>query len=410
MPGNKTKAELEAQLAQMEADLAKKDQQLTEMMEAKSEPLASAAAAAPPTEVTAWLATILQAQQEKMEHILDSQERRNTAQMNNMRADMDGIMKELVDMKRDSKPSTRSTGPKPVAPPKLAADISLSKFKSWKATWLDFAKLSKIDEMSEEEQRSLLKSHLSLEMRGVLEHVIILDETTDTTPAAILDKIEENIRKKRNVTVDLVNFDNRKQKHGETAENYLVSIRELAADANLTADHCNDCKKKCMERRLTARLISGIHNESTRQKLLAISPFPPLQTVIDKVNAQEAASRDSHLLRGRDPEVNFTQKGQKGQDRGRSSSRPRLPPFSCTRCGKPAHEQGQVCPAKSATCNYCKKIGHFDVVCYSKMNNSSNNYSNNNSNSENNNNGKQVGRIMINHVSTSNKAHRFQWS
>ena len=37
------------------------------------------------------------------------------------------------------------------------------------------------------------------------------------------------------------------------------------------------------------------------------------------------------------------------------------------------------------------------------MNNSSNNYSNNNSNSENNNNGKQVGRITINHVSTSNK-------
>ena len=218
-----------------------------------------------------------------------------------------------------------STGPKPVAPPKLAADISLSKFKSWKATWLDFAKLSKIDKMSEEEQRSLLKSHLSLEMRGVLEHVIILDETTGTTPTVILEKIEENIRKKRNVTVDLVNFDNRKQKHGETAENYLVSIRELAADANLTADHCNDCKKKCMERRLTARLISGIHNESTCQKLLAISPFPPLQTVINKVNAQEAASRDSHLLQGRDPEVNFTQKRQKGQDRGRSSSCPCLP-------------------------------------------------------------------------------------
>ena len=398
-----TKAELEENLQKMEEKLAHKEEQIQAMMEGNAEVTPAGASANPTTEPPAWLAALLHAQQQQMKDILASQERRHEGQLNAMKADMDGIMKELVDMKRDPKSSNRSTGPKPVAPPKLAADISLSKFKSWKATWLDFAKLSKIEEMSEEEQRSLLKSHLSLEMRGVLEHVIVIDESVDTTPTAILAKIEDNIRKKRNVTVDLVNFDNRKQKHGESAENYLVSIRELAADANLTADHCQNCKKTCMERRLTARLISGIHDESTRQKLLAISPFPKLQTVIDKINAQESASRDNSLLRGREREINFT---KKGQDRGRSASRPRVPPGTCHRCGKGEHQQGQNCPAKNATCKFCKKVGHYDTVCYSKKSNSSNNSGNNNNNNngkKNSNEAKRVGCIKINHVSTSQK-------
>ena len=282
-------------------------------------------------------------------------------------------MKELVDLKRDPAEQellTRSAGPKPVAPPKMQADITLAKFKSWKATWLDFAKLSKMSEMPEEEQRSLLKSHLSLEMRGVLEHVIVIDESIDKTPEAILDKIEDNIRKKRNVTVDLVAFDNRKQKPNETAENYLVAIKELAADANLTDSHCPDCKKVCIERRLTARLISGISSEQTRQKLLAMSPFPTLKVVIDKINSEESASRDSDTLRGRGLEINgnFTRR-----DRDRSSSAPSQAAGTCQRCGRGEHHPGQTCPAKAATCKFCKRMGHFEVVCFTKNSNNSGN-------------------------------------
>ena len=250
-----------------------------------------------------------------------------------------------------------------------------------------------MDGMEEGQQRSLLKSHLTQDMRGVLEHVIVIDESVDKTPDAILDKIEENIRKKRNVTVDLVKFDTRTQMQFESAETYLVAIRELAADANLTVDHCNDCKKKCLERRLTARLISGIHDEGTQKKLLAISPFPKLDQVIAKVNAEESAARDNNSLRGREVNRNFTQ----GQDRSRnsspstSSSHPHSP--TCNRCGKGEHRSGQTCPAKNQTCNYCNKLGHWEVVCKVKIRD--NNGTNNQSSPQQ---SKRVGRIIINHV------------
>ena len=38
----------------------------------------------------------------------------------------------------------------------------------------------------------------------------------------------------------------------------------------------------------------------------------------------------------------------------------------CMRCGKPEHQQGQMCAAKNAKCKDCHKIGHFYKVCQSK--------------------------------------------
>ena len=398
MPGP-TKADLEEQLAEKERQNQELIAELLEVKK-KAEVTPSSPEAAASTEPPAWLGALLTSQQQLTRDLLAEQQKSTQdiiklqqKQMETMKADMDGIMKEVVDMKRDSSSSSsRSSGPKPVPPPKLAADISLSKFKSWRSTWQDYAKLSKMDGMEEGQQRSLLKSHLTQDMRGVLEHVIVIDESVDKTPDAILDKIEENIRKKRNVTVDLVKFDTRTQMQFESAETYLVAIRELAADANLTVDHCNDCKKKCLERRLTARLISGIHDEGTQKKLLTISPFPKLDQVIAKVNAEESAARDNNSLRGREVNRNFTQ----GQDRSRnsspstSSSHPHSP--TCNRCGKGEHRSGQTCPAKNQTCNYCNKLGHWEVVCKVKIRDNETNKQRSPQQS------KRVGRIIINHV------------
>ncbi|MEL7309057.1 MAG: hypothetical protein AAGK05_15125, partial [Pseudomonadota bacterium] len=48
----------------------------------------------------------------------------------------------------------------------------------------------------------------------------------------------------------------------------------------------------------------------------------------------------------------------------------------CYRCGSNSHlASDSRCPAKNATCNFCKKTGHFSSVCSSKKNSSSNNSS-----------------------------------
>ena len=366
--------------ADLEKELAEKEQQIQELLAQRqenqpNEGAAAAAAEAPP----AWLMTFLQAQQKMQQEHLQAQEKLQLEQqrlhrdelkaqaqrMDALDTTMKSVVDKLVEQQKKAK-EERATGPKPVPPPKLSSEITLAKFKTWKATWEDYAKLSKMGDMTEEQQRALLYQNLSQDMRRVLDHAVVLDPAVDKTPNAILDKIEEHVRKKRNVTVDLVAFDNRRQRQGETAENYLVAIKELAADADLTAGHCQDCRKACLERRLTARLISGGNNEETRQKLLAMTPFPTLNKVIDKINAEESAARDNDSLRGRQINRNTADGRGRSQGRDRSQSQAR---GTCTKCGK-GHSPNQTCPAEKSTCNVCKNKGHFTDLCFfAKSNN-----------------------------------------
>ncbi len=80
-----------------------------------------------------------------------------------------------------------------------------------------------------------------------------------------MDEIEKFICKKRSIVLDMVDFETRKQKSEENIDTYLdlVAIQQLAVYADLTHGHCNECKVKCLDRRLAAYLISGIRDEKT---------------------------------------------------------------------------------------------------------------------------------------------------
>ena len=241
-----------------------------------------------------WMRAMLDSQRLQMEanerrqrEQMEAQDRRQKEQMELQKEQME-LQKEQMEVLNnrldslavdpDANPQpqqARSTGPKPQAPPKMNVNISLAKFKSWKETWNDFARLSKIDNMDAAERLSFFRSYLSLDMRSTLTHAI---ETKPTDSVdQVLVAIEKHIRSKRNITLDLVAFDDRTQQASELFDSYLVAIRELAEDADLTAGHCNDCGQKCLDRRLSARLLSGIQDEETRKKLLALSPFPALK-------------------------------------------------------------------------------------------------------------------------------------
>ena len=64
--------------------------------------------------------------------------------------------------------------------------------------------------------------------------------------------------------------------------------------------------------------------------------------------------------------------GQNNSGAHRSSNyshQSRKPPEmegKCMICGKPDHQLGQKCPAKSAKCKDCHKIGCFHKICQSK--------------------------------------------
>ncbi len=111
-------------------------------------------------------------------------------------------------------------------------------------------------------------------------------------PDQILDEIEKFIRKKRSVMLDIVEFETRQQKSEENFDSYLVAIQQLAADADLTQGHCKECKGKCLDRHLAARLISGIRDEKTRTKLLE-EMFSTKDKVVELCSARESARQSN---------------------------------------------------------------------------------------------------------------------
>ena len=54
--------------------------------------------------------------------------------------------------------------------------------------------------------------------------------------------------------------------------------------------------KHCIEQQLTTKIISDIQSEETKKKLLALNPFPTLETVLDICRAEEAANNDKKIL------------------------------------------------------------------------------------------------------------------
>ncbi len=281
---------------------------------------------------------------------------------------IDKLMGELVDSKKKSA-STSTRGPKAVPPPKLEPETSVSKFKAWRKAWDDYAQMCKLNDLTLEEQQVLLRSCLSLAMRDVLEECIGVNPKQ--VPDEILDDIGKFIRKKRSVVLDMVAFDNRKQKEGENFDSYLVAVQQLAQDADVAHDHCKACKMKCLDRRLAGRLISGIRDDKTRTKLMEEEKFPSRDKVVELCSARESAWQNNcEHQKGQQIHIQGVKEypRNKGQYNNHNRQQQQKSDDKCSACGLSEHKSREDCPAKDETCSHCKKKGHTTQFCFFKRN------------------------------------------
>lgn len=238
----------------------------------------------------------------------------------------------------------------PARPPLLDSTTTFSKFRSWRNIWKDYSMLQKLEQFPLNIQQADFRSCLTEDMRNHLKCAIGIPEDNTFTIEEILDKIQQHFRQKRNVALDRVAFEGRKQEEGEDFDEFYVSIRKLAEEADLC--------EACVEQRLTTKIMASISQEDVRKKLLAVTPFPSLQTVVDICRSQEAASRDAKSLNGkvsieRIKKTNY-QKNKTNQEKFLKKN--------CHRCGKEKHMFSN-CPAKASKCHNCEKIGHWTEMC-----------------------------------------------
>ena len=176
-------------------------------------------------------------------------------------------------------------------PPQLPKDISLEEFDTWTHTWGDYFAVTKLEKEPNSLQRANLMSHMSQEMRAVVEHILgIGDDSTKSCPD-IIKEIRAHIRSSRNIQLDKVAFEKRTQRPGESFDDYLVTIRKLARNAGLC--------KECLEDRLLTKIMSGLVDQEVREELLARVPAPKLEEAITFARSKEAARRSNMDLGGR---------------------------------------------------------------------------------------------------------------
>jgi hypothetical protein len=241
----------------------------------------------------------------------------------------------------------------------MAGDISYRDFLTWRNKWDDFCYLQRIAEYPIREQAAALRMTLSLEMLQTVEMVLDISPYDLLSADEILAQIAHYIRKKRSVALDRVEFEEYRQDHGATFDEFYIGLQRIAK--------CADLCQHCFDQRMTTRVMSGICDQEVRKKLLAITPFPSLQTAVDLCRSEEAAGKNESLLsRSGATSVNVVKQPEEKGNRSRTHFHRRgehRDGLRCGNCGHPPHDSGKDCPAKGRECHNCGKPGHFSTVC-----------------------------------------------
>ena len=349
----------------------RKNQAASNENETKSSTQSTNATAHNIAEPPAWLQQLLIVQQTQMEQLQAQAQQVQQAHMEQMQAQaqqvqqahmeqMNQLFAQLIQTRHDSinrehesseqslarnseqhSSNARRSKADATKPPILNVDISVAEFSKWRKLYNDYVIVSEAHELPRASQIALLRSFFSLELRDAVEHVLLVPDDTELDTNAILEKVHNYIRSQRNIALDCVAFEERKQAVGESFDSFLIAIKTLARDADL----CN----ACIDRRLVTKIMSGICDKQTRTKLLAISPLPDLETTTAICRSEESARLDDARIDNK-KFINLNR-----YKRGRSRSKPRKP--ACTRCGNmicPPKGQG-TCPARKKICSSCNK-------------------------------------------------------
>ncbi|CAB3388349.1 Hypothetical predicted protein [Cloeon dipterum] len=164
-------------------------------------------------------------------------------------------------------------------------------------------------------------------------------------------------------------FNNRVQKRGESAAEFLADLQRIASK----------CKFHNVDEQVRSRLISGMRNEKLKESLLAEREEKlTLEYVIQRLMAQERAVAATKALSVSDSDAAAVNKVYNSPKKQLMRSRPKPQraseeknaenaTFQCFCCGKQGHKFYQCTVRSKAFCSFCKMKGsHFTGMCKKK--------------------------------------------
>ena len=127
--------------------------------------------------------------------------------------------------------------------PKLDLDVDRgSDFLAWEKQWNSYMTLSGLADSDAAIQVHALQFCMSRETLTVMENLGLTD-AQKADQEQIIAALKQHVQGRINVTVERRNFRQRKQASGETFDDYLVALRELAKT-------CSFCNNNCLQSNL----------------------------------------------------------------------------------------------------------------------------------------------------------------
>ena len=235
--------------------------------------------------------------------------------------------------------------------PKLDLQVDRgTDFKAWKTQGEAYINLSGLDKEEQSKQVQALTLCFSRETLTIVEN-LGLTVTQRGNVKDIVDAIQRYVEGHINESVERRNF---RRRTGESFDDFLVALRELAKT-------CKFCSDACTQTNIRDQIIEGLIDGDAVEDLLKEKDLT-LETTITKCRGQEAAKRQRAEISGATAEaVMAIRKTRPEQFPTHAPTR------ACPGCGGNFHQGGRRrCPAYNLTCHLCQKIGHMAKVCRSK--------------------------------------------
>ncbi|XP_031574960.1 uncharacterized protein K02A2.6-like [Actinia tenebrosa] len=168
--------------------------------------------------------------------------------------------------------------------------------------------------------------------------------------------LDDYFTPKANIPYERHLFRNIKQEISETIDQFVSRLRIQALNCDFG---------DAIDENIRDQIIDKCNSPQLRTKLLAKGTDLELKETQDMARAMETAQVQARKIeqdfKGEVNVVNTRDERKQKRPSGRPSK------MVYYRCGKEGHLSHDLkCPARNATCNKCKKVGHFGKVCKTK--------------------------------------------
>ena len=239
-------------------------------------------------------------------------------------------------------------------------------WRQFKCDWTYYERATKIDKEEGAVQVAHLLNVIGKDAQDLYE-TFNLAEDDQKDISKVLEAFETRCIPAANVIYERYMFNRCVQDASESVDHYITDVIKLA-------EHCQYGELR--DDLIRDKLVSGIRDDSVREKLLGIKDLS-LTEAIETLRANQAMKfRVWDMASGTadDPTAGSTVRQKKPRDRElrekttkdkKNARHPSPVTKMCKFCGQKHEFKRGMCPAAEKKCKKCGKKGHFAKVCLS---------------------------------------------